>query len=313
MASQLEDAASEAIRILRLFIMAAAHYNVIMSNGKRRGEMDMLKDDEESISDEMSLFATRAELIEYLLLKFLSSNGEPVGSWVLKVELELKDVAVSTATIGRVLKDMDAKGYTRLVGAQGRVITEKGASWVEEISNRLQRERLQRNLIDAAQPENLQELLDLLHARKAIECETAKLAAQRADAASLEALKEHMACHEQCVERSGDPSQAALNFHAMLAKASGNKFLMAALDILIYEEWKLEQKINELVTRKRGVQYADQHRGIVEAIMRGDAEEAGSQMKRHMEDVIEDVKQQIAQESEGSIAGRKVENKVFAG
>lgn len=274
----------------------------------------MLRDDEESISEELSFFSSKSELIEYLLLKYLSSNRGPVGSWVLKVVLEMKDVAVSTATIGRVLKEMDDMGYTRLVGAQGRVITDKGASCIEEISSRLKRERLQKNLIDAAQPENLQELLDLLLARKALECETARLAALRADQASLEALKEHMECHERCVEQSGDPSRAALNFHATLAKASGNKFLIASLDILIYEEWKLELKINELVTRKRGAEYADHHRGIVEAIMRGDADEAERQMKKHMEDVIDDVNRQIALESGATgapNAGTRDDGKVF--
>ncbi|WP_020614852.1 FadR/GntR family transcriptional regulator [Paenibacillus daejeonensis] len=261
----------------------------------------MEKQVEASISEMSHFFSTRVETIEYLLLQYLLKNLEPVGSWVLKVVLDEKNVAVSTATIGRILKDTDAKGYTRLVGAQGRVITEDGISYVEEQTNRLERERLQKNLIHAAQPENLQELLDVLHARKALECETSRLAAERADHAALAALKEHLECHEQCVTERADPSRAALDFHATLAKASGNKFLIAALDILFFEQWRLESQIHELITRKRGAGYAHQHRSIVEAIMQADADEAERLMKMHMQVVIDDVNQQIASESNQTV------------
>ncbi|MFS0728240.1 FadR/GntR family transcriptional regulator [Paenibacillus sp. 1P07SE] len=284
-----------------------------MLNGKKRGEMDLKNEDEASISEIESFFSTRVEFIEYLLLQDLLDNLEPAGSWVLKVVLDDKNVAVSTATIGRILKDTDAKGYTRLVGAQGRVITEEGISYVEEQISRLQRGRLQKNLIDAAQPENLQELLDVLHARKALECETSRLAAERADEEMLATLKEHLECHEQCVTERADPSKAALDFHAMLAKASGNKFLIAALDILFFEQWRLESQIHELITRQRGAWYAHQHRGIVEAIMRGDADEAERLMKLHMQVVIDDVTEQIARESPQADETTHKESQVMMG
>jgi len=252
--------------------------------------------DEKDVIEEYQVdeehFSSKAELVEYLLLRYLLNTNEPVGSWVLKVVLELRGVEVSTATIGRILKGLDSKKYTKLVGSQGRTITSKGASYFSKVSEKVHREQLQKRLMNAAQPHNLEELIDLLRARRALECETARLAALRADQNDIAALERSMDKHEECVIENNDPTSLALDFHSKVAQASKNRFLIAALDILIYEELKIEYQIAELLLRERGSEYAIQHRLIAEAIKKRDSVEASRQMGIHIDTLIKAIEEQ---------------------
>jgi DNA-binding FadR family transcriptional regulator len=242
--------------------------------------------------EEVGVFSSKSEVVEYLLLKYLAQSHHPIGSWVLKVMLELNDLEVSTATIGRILKNLDTKQYTELVDSQGRVITEKGIAYVNKLSERVEREYLQKKLIHASQPKNLDELLDLLRARKALECETARLAASRAASEDIASIEKAMLRHEDAVLNKNDPTATALDFHKKVAVASKNRFLIAALDILIYEEVKLESQFTELITRERGDEYAKQHRLIMEAIKQQRPKEASALMGIHLDTLIEAIQEQ---------------------
>ncbi|MDQ0217737.1 FCD domain-containing protein [Peribacillus cavernae] len=233
----------------------------------------------------LDLFSSRAEMSNYLILKYLLKTNEPVGSWVLKSMLEMKHITVSTATIGRTLKSLDVKGYTELVGGLGRMITAQGVRYVNELSAKVRREKLQKKMMKAAQPQNLQELLDLMSARKALECEMARLAAIRANSANINELERTVIMHEMSLDNSSDPTAPALDFHGKVAEASNIRFLIASLDILMNEELKLESRFLE-ITRERASEYALHHRLIAEAIKKGDADEAEKQMRIHMDAMI---------------------------
>lgn len=241
----------------------------------------------------LDFFSSKGEIVEYLILEYMLTTNEPVGSWVLKVRLEHKGMEVSTATVGRSLKNLDAKGYTKLVETRGRKITYEGATYVKELMDKVQRDILQRKIMDAAQPHNLSEVLQLMRARKIIECETAKLAAIHADSNDLKSIENSIIQHEDCVVHDKDLTEIALDFHGRVALASKNRFLNAVIDILIYEEIKLESKIEDLVTRERGEEYLMQHRLIADAIRNRDAQESEKQMGLHMDTMIADVEEQI--------------------
>ncbi|WP_424767549.1 FCD domain-containing protein [Paenibacillus sp. sgz302251] len=242
--------------------------------------------------DEVDLFSSKAEIVNYLILKYLLNKSDPVGSWVLKVMLELKNVIVSTATIGRLLKNLDAKGYTKLVEAQGRVITSKGAAYITKLSEKVQREQLQKQVMNAAQPQNYSELLDLMRTRKVLECETARLAALRANSANITVLERTITRHEMCLDNCSDPSAPALDFHGKVAEASNLRFLIASLNILVYEELNLGTQLVQ-ITRERSAEYVQQHKRIADAIKKGDPGEAEHQMRLHMDEMIKDVEDQI--------------------
>ncbi|MFM1652659.1 FCD domain-containing protein [Brevibacillus sp. B_LB10_24] len=241
---------------------------------------------------EMELFQSKAELTEYLILKHLSHKTEPVGSWVLQTMLAQHQIKASTATIGRMLKTLDSRNLTRLIESQGRVLTEEGQTYIDHLTEELERMRYHKQLISAAQPHDIQELIDLLKARKALECEGAYLAALRRTPEHIEELKNLLKLHEQCVSEQMDPTFHAFDFHRKISEASQNRFIIAAVDILIFENQKLEGSFKNLVTRNRGCDYGVHHHAIVEAIVEQDSEEAAKLMSQHMEALIEDIEQQ---------------------
>lgn len=250
--------------------------------------------------EEVDIFSSKAEIANYLILKYLLEKNEPVGSWVLKVMLELKNVIVSTATIGRFLKNLDAKGFTELVGAQGRVITSRGAVYITELVEKVGREQLQKRMMDAAHPKNYQEMLDLMRTRKLLECETARLAAIRANPSNLKAMDRTIARHEMCLENCSDPTVPALDFHEKVAEASNLRFLIASLNILVSGEIHLGSEFVK-TTRERSAEYALHHRLIAEAIKKGDADEAEHQMRVHMDAMISDLEELIKTEAANSV------------
>lgn len=247
----------------------------------------LIKDDNLSdvFLDELNVFSSKTEITNYLLLKCMVKMNEPVGSWVLKSMLDQKNINVSTATIGRFLKSLDAKGYTELIESKGRIITTKGINHVNELSSKVRREKLQMKVMKAAQPESLNELLDLMSARKALECETARLGALRANAQNIKDLEKSVEMHQECLDKLRDPTSPALDFHGKVAEASNIRFLIASLDILMNEELKMESRFLE-ITREKASEYVEQHRLIAKAIKNGDAEEAEKQMAIHMDSMI---------------------------
>lgn len=248
--------------------------------------------DYKSYITDYHFFSTKGELTEFLLLKTMKEADNPLGSWVLKSILEENGLNVSIATVGRILKALDAKKHSRLIENQGRVLTEQGAAYIKQLNEEVERKKLQHHLMDASKPHDLNELLDLLIARKTIECETARLAALRAEPHHIEALYHSIHEHEHEVTNHHDPNPTACHFHEKVAESSQNRFLIASLNILIYEELKLEAKISDLITRERGEEYGEHHMLIADAISKGDAKLAVHHMKRHMDVLINAIQEQ---------------------
>src|SRR5690606_5359745 len=98
--------------------------------------------------------------------------------------------------------------------------------------------------------------------------------------------------HEEAVLKKMDPTSTALNFHRKITKASRNRFLIASLDILIYEELKLESQLTDLILRERGKEYALQHRAIVEAIKKKEEKEAACLISIHFDEKMNAVLEQ---------------------
>ncbi len=65
------------------------------------------------------------------ILEVLQEAGKPLGARAVSRELSRKGLDLNERTVRYHLLHLDARGYTRLVGRSGRVLTEKGAREVE--------------------------------------------------------------------------------------------------------------------------------------------------------------------------------------
>ena len=122
----------------------------------------------------------------------------------------------------------------------------------------------------------------------------------------MEALKKSVLIHYRYVAENRDPTEPALDFHMVVADMSHNRFIKAMLDMLFFEERQIENNMEQLVTRERGDAYVVEHDDITNAIEARDEELAVQLMERHIDALLNAVREQIekmAEEDEPENAG----------
>lgn len=244
------------------------------------------------------IFRTENDAVSFLMASILSDSSTPVGAWTLKEELEKKGINYGTATIGRYLKELDSKGLTEQVSNLGRVLTEKGHLWQTEIADNVARAQMRNRSSNAMKIDSYTDLIDLIQARKAIEVAGVALAVEQATESDLRNLTQSVMAHYRCVAEKNDPTDCALDFHSVVAEISHNRFIKAMLDMLIFEERKLEESMEHLTTRERGKDYVVEHDNICSAIAERDSEKATHLMTIHLDALLDAVKEQIQEISE---------------
>lgn len=125
---------------------------------------------------------------------------------------------------------------------------------------------------------------DLFEARRLVEVETARLAAERRTQADLISIRETLEDHELALGAGVPAVQPSVRFHVELAEAAHNSILAGFVGTFAellgqrgpvleafagYREWEI-----------------DQHRSVFEPIEAGDAELAGERMRAHLDAVI---------------------------
>ena len=227
-------------------------------------------------------FKSQEEMMFFLLLSEIQKQKEPLGSWSLNALLAKQGVCVSTATIGRYLKVMDSDGLT--IRKSNQSITEH-----------LARAEVHDEASIGLRVNEYTDLLDLIQARKTIEMETVRLAAVNATQDELWKLRQSVSLYYRDVAENKSHDDSAYNFHTIIAEMSRNKYFKYLLDIMIFEEQKMEERMDKLVTKERGNVYVVQHDDIVAALELRDADLAQQRMGAHIDTMLSDVKHQIEQ------------------
>jgi len=117
---------------------------------------------------------------------------------------------------------------------------------------------------------------ELIEAREVLELQIAAMAARRASAAHVEALRRHIERLQEAASSPGEFLDADLEFHVVLAEAAGNRYLVQAMTeirLLLKEDMELaaETAIRRFGDLGLGV---DSHRRLVDAIAGHDADAA---------------------------------------
>jgi len=225
---------------------------------------------------------------ERQVLSILSEAVSPVGSGQLSREFKQKGRDVSEATIGRLLRHLDLMGYTERLGYQGRILTPVGRARLKDLEQRKSQLHDGYRFLDSLRAEKLDELLDVLVARRGIERETARLAAENITAAELERLRDLVGKHKSLSESGEIGAAEDVEFHRTIAKASRNRVLLAASDV-IRHNGQLSPVLHYIRTQVKSA-IASDHEKIVEALETRDPDAAERAMVQHMENVMNDVR-----------------------
>lgn len=223
----------------------------------------------------------------FAALSLVAESGGPLGAWYLRRALAEKGIQASEATCGRLLRMMEDAGHVVAQGRKGRAVTPAGQRVLHEWDAKQVRDRTRMALDQSLRIQNPDELLDVLVARRAIEAETAALAAQRATPGEIQGLRDIIEEQQTLVDTGSSSTQQNSAFHLALARAGKNRVLEAALDI-IYGHPDV-MKALEYVRVKVGSEMVEDHRRIIQEVSRQRPAGARNAMVKHMNNVIDDV------------------------
>jgi DNA-binding FadR family transcriptional regulator len=226
--------------------------------------------------------------LERITLYTLAASDGPVGASRLVDELSRHNIVLSEATVGRFLRSLDRRGLTRPVGKLGRLLTEDGRGRLRHLEFMQRQGERSAVLLGATTPTDVDELLDLLYTRRAVEPEAARHAALRATDLERAAIRAAADSHIHHVVDGTDHSTAALDFHRLVAEASHNMMLKAVAGLTLDSSNSSLAALLDDISTEVGAQFtfAHEHRTIVEAILARDPEAAEAAMREHLDDLI---------------------------
>ncbi len=227
------------------------------------------------------------EDVEFMVLSILYTDVAPLGAGTIRELLEERGVALGEATVGRILKRLDSQRFVERVGFQGRRISEEGRKRYGELSLRSVRNKSAEAFIDALKGEGGQHLHDVLVARRALESEAAALAARNATLAQIEEMRAIL--QEMDLLLSSGRSMAATDreFHKKIARASGNKVLEYALDVI--RQNGEDSNLVEFIRCSAGSAIGRDHKEIFKAIEKREEERSRLLMTAHLNNILEDL------------------------
>ncbi len=240
------------------------------------------------------------------LLIVAESHG-PMGAWQLRRALAEKGVHASEATCGRLLRTLEDAGHVEARGRRGRTITASGERLLKEWREKQARDKTQMALVQSLRIKNPDELMDVLIARRAIESETAALAAERATPEEVQGLRGTIQEQQDVLDSGSSAIEQNAAFHLGIARASKNKVLMAALD-LIYGHPDVMRAFEQIRARV-GSEMVEDHRRILQEIARRRVAASRNAMAKHMSNVIDDVGKYVRewgeQEAQSDVSERQ--------
>jgi DNA-binding GntR family transcriptional regulator len=230
--------------------------------------------------------------MERIALALLASTDQPIGSARLAEAFRREGIAVAEATAGRYLRQLDELGFTRTLGAKrGRIITDAGRDRLAELRRRLRHDEYGASLLRAIATTEIDELMDLLHVRRAVETEAARLAARRATDAELAQIAVASRHHVREVSAGHDTVEPSMHFHRLIAEASHNRMLIAvALLLLDSANDPLEKALGQIaLDTGETLDQASDHLALAEALSSRDPDSAEAAMRAHMDKLIQAV------------------------
>ena len=227
------------------------------------------------------------EKAEFEVFSLLTDVQNPMGSVTLSLLLKEKNLNISSATVGRMLVMFDHQGLTIRKGFRGRVLTDAGMKRFKELKGKQQLAELTSKFYESIDAESMDNLIEVLIARRGIEQESVRLAAVRATKEDLQNLKKLYSQQNKDAVNGIVSPEIDVQFHQALGKASKNKVLAAAYDF-IWQNGRFSP-VMEYIRISVGGTIASDHGKILNALIERNADKAVKCMAGHIDSLISDV------------------------
>ena len=199
---------------------------------------------------------------------------------------------VSESTLNRLLRRLDEQGLTVSQDGRGRVLSAAGRALAERAAN----EQRWHEQLGALGIHTLEDVHDLVIARRGLEREIARSVATTASQEDIERLRGYLAEYDRSIETDSARRDVAVDFHKALVSLSSNRMLQAAAMVLFDTRFDVFEQVLDIATAGRGRTHEGphEHDAIVEAIVRGDIDGAEAAMVRHLDRLVDDASSSVA-------------------
>lgn len=195
----------------------------------------------------------------------------------------------SQSTLARRLKDIEREGLCFQSGREGRILSPSGLALFKSILEREERAGLLKTVQSISTSEGLEQMFRI---RRAVEPEAAREFAASATEDDIERLREMQVHYREAVAPGGpQPRGIALDFHRYIARKSKNPFVLLVLNEALHErtgrvEAAMDVVLQQERTHESSIHY---HDGIIDAILRRDAEGAEDSMRVHLDNLLTEI------------------------
>ncbi|MGX1695543.1 FCD domain-containing protein [Microbacterium keratanolyticum] len=222
------------------------------------------------------------------VLEIVGASSVPRGARHVARLLQEAGYTISEPTVSRLLTRLDESGMTIGAGSKGRVLTERGRALLTEIlRNRSRGEELS----GALNIQHIDQLLDLLRARRGLEREVIVLAVERATEEDLNDLEDALHDHRHMMSGGSYEGYVANRFHKILVRCTGSALFEALSTVVLYEALDALDPLLLVVTSLHGTvsDAPDEHRALLEALRQRDAPRAQALLDEHLSRLISEV------------------------
>lgn len=231
----------------------------------------------------------KSEALLLAALNCLAESEMPVGARRLSEVFRAQGANLAEATTGRFLRRLEEDGYAEQVGVRGRILTQLGLRRRNELSQRAVLNDRAAQVTEAIDPETVAGLLDLLYARRAVESEAARLAAEKATDGEIAAIVEAGHSYVDCMNQGVDNRlELAHELHRLVGEASHNKVLAALIALLVDQSNdRFARLLDEFVVSAGTIDSSGHdHSSIGQALARRDPQATEEAMRRHLDGLI---------------------------
>jgi DNA-binding FadR family transcriptional regulator len=238
-------------------------------------------------------------LEELALLAALAEYEGPIGARTAVGGMRERGFNVSESTVSRLLTGLDSKRLTRSLGVKGRELTVDGRRLAETFEAD---ERRNRAVAAALDVRGVEQLLDLLVARRGVETEAAGSAAVRGTSEEFAEIELLLDSQWLNLQAGLGQRRAGLEFHRRIGYAARNRMIEAMIDALFDPKLEALEEILDVVAanRKNAGQSALEHKEILDALKSRDAGAARLAMAGHLNRLIVDT-EAYARSGNGSV------------
>ncbi len=225
-------------------------------------------------------------------LQSIDTMGKPVGAHKLYEELTKAGFEISLSSVGRYLMRFEEQGYIeKAENERGRVLTEKGKKKLASIALYNERSEVKEFFKEFLTETTIDNMIDRLVARRGVETEAARLAAERIDEDALNqmntilneeiVLKRRSLDSAPTSEMMDQMSELDRQFHEIIVRSSQNECLLNFFRLVA-----ISSKMQSFYVYIAGHKTQD-HINILESLRERNADAAARLIYDHISSVIE--------------------------